>query len=313
MATKFFDPMPSVNPEDIYSLQVTANTTVKAVNQMHEKVVDLDSKIDHVLQDVKEKQTEKHETMEELGTALTVIGKSLTDLNKKKQDKPIPDSFLRATPHLSILSPLLPVYNPSGSSPKTKFSVFFPPESSQPESSKKSPDDPLAMVSIHKPSHEQIPPHSHRPAAPDLVGKGKVSEGLSYADEWYQEWNLDNLSVAQIRQVIDRMFVSYKIMCMKGKGEVEACKSIIQCFTGSLSKWWEITSSPIMLSKMESETLKDEQGDIVYHADGTPMSNMIGALTTLILEHWCGTEKEISDKHEIVLMNMKCRKMSEYE
>jgi hypothetical protein len=51
----------------------------------------------------------------------------------------------------------------------------------------------------------------------------------------------------------------------------------------------------------------------VYHADGSPMSNMIGALTTLILEHWCGTETEISDKHETVLMNMKCRKMSEYE
>jgi hypothetical protein len=68
-----------------------------------------------------------------------------------------------------------------------------------------------------------------------------------------------------------------------------------------------------MIQKMESETLKDEQGDIVYHSDGTTMNNMIGALTTLILEHWCGTEKEISDKHETVLMNMKCRKMSEYE
>lgn len=70
------------------------------------------------------------------------------------------------------------------------------------------------MVSIHKPSYEHIPPHSSRPAATDLIGKGRVPEGLSYADEWYQEWNIDNLSVAQIRQVIDRMFVAYKIMCM---------------------------------------------------------------------------------------------------
>jgi hypothetical protein len=249
--------------------------------------------------------------MEELGSALTSIGKTLTDLNKKKVDKPIPDSFLKPPPHMSILSP--PVYNPSGTTPKQKFSLFFPPESPPPESSKKSPDEPQSLVSIRKPSYEPIPPHSSRPAAPDLVGKGKIPEGISYAEEWYQEWNIDNLSVAQIRQVIDRMFVSYKIMCMKGKGEVEACKSLIQCFTGSLSKWWEITSSPLMLTKMESESLKDEQGDIVYHSDGTPMNNMIGALTTLILEHWCGTETEISDKHETVLMNMKCRKMSEYE
>jgi hypothetical protein len=43
-----------------------------------------------------------------------------------------------------------------------------------------------------------------------------------------------------------------------------------------LSKWWEVISSPLMITKMESETLKDEQGDIVYHSDGTPMNNMIG-------------------------------------
>jgi len=113
--------------------------------------------------------------------------------------------------------------------------------------------------------------------------------------------------------MIDRMYVSYKVMCMKGKTEIEAGKSIIQCFTGTLSKWWEVISSPIMIAKMEAETLRDEQGDIVYHINGTPQNNMIGALTTSILEHWCGTEEELADKHELILMNMKCRKMSEYE
>jgi hypothetical protein len=40
---------------------------------------------------------------------------------------------------------------------------------------------------------------------------------------------------------------------------------------------------------------------------------MIGSLTTLILEHWCGTKEELDDKHEMILMNVKCKKMSEYE
>jgi hypothetical protein len=100
---------------------------------------------------------------------------------------------------------------------------------------------------------------------------------------------------------------------MKGKTEVEACKSIIHCFTGTLRKWWEVISSPIMIAKMEEKILRDEQGDVVYHIDGTPHNNMIGALTTTILEHWCGTEAELVDKHELILMNMKCSKMSEYE
>jgi hypothetical protein len=102
-------------------------------------------------------------------------------------------------------------------------------------------------------------------------------------------------------------------MCMKGKTEIEACKSIIQCFTGTLNKWWEVISSLVMIAKMEAEVLRDEQGDIVYHTDGSPHNNMIGALTTTILEHWCGTESELADKHELILMNMKCRKMCEYE
>jgi hypothetical protein len=75
----------------------------------------------------------------------------------------------------------------------------------------------------------------------------------------------------------------------------------------------EHISSPAMIAKMEAEVLRDEQGDIVYHTDGSPHNNMIGALTTTILEHWCGTESELADKHELILMNMKCRKMSEYE
>jgi hypothetical protein len=45
-----------------------------------------------------------------------------------------------------------------------------------------------------------------------------------------------------------------------------------------------------MITKMESEILRDEHGDIVYHTNGSPQNNMIGALTTAILEHWCGTE-----------------------
>jgi hypothetical protein len=40
---------------------------------------------------------------------------------------------------------------------------------------------------------------------------------------------------------------------------------------------------------------------------------MIGAFTILIQEHWCGTEGELADKLEMILMNVKCRKMSKYE
>lgn len=78
-------------------------------------------------------------------------------------------------------------------------------------------------------------------------------------------------------------------------------------------RWWEIESSLAIVAKMENELLKDEAGDMIHNSDGDPQRNMIGALTSFILEHWCGGELQISNKHEIILMNIKCNKMSHYE
>lgn len=109
--------------------------------------------------------------------------------------------------------------------------------------------------------------------------------------------------------MVEKMYVSYKIMCMKGKPEVEACKSIIQCFMGTLAKWWETESSPALLEKMEKETLEDENGNIIFIEDRFAQNNMIGALTTMILEHWWGIEQKIANKHSIIMMNMKYERM----
>lgn len=102
-------------------------------------------------------------------------------------------------------------------------------------------------------------------------------------------------------------------MCLRGKSEIEACKTIIQCFTGRLLRWWENESSPALIAKMEEKCLKDAEGNIIHNSDGSVQSNMIRALTSMILEHWCGSEEELADKHEVILMNLKCSKMSQFE
>jgi len=63
MATQVFESK-EIKPEQIYDLQVSTNTTVHAVNHLQEKVHNLDTKVDQVLHDVSENQTEKKETME---------------------------------------------------------------------------------------------------------------------------------------------------------------------------------------------------------------------------------------------------------
>ena len=113
--------------------------------------------------------------------------------------------------------------------------------------------------------------------------------------------------------MLDQMITEYKLMCVAGKTEVESCKTLIQCFTGTLARWWELEYSPTMIEKMEREVLKDENGDVMFNLDGTSINNMIGALTTMIQEHFCGVDVTLSDKHEMVLMNLKCRNINQYE
>ena len=135
---------------------------------------------------------------------------------------------------------------------------------------------------------------------------GKLPPTNLFYPKSHKEWNVDNFTMGQIRQMLDQMITEYKLMCVAGKSEVEACKTLIQCFTGTLARWWELESSPAMLDKLEKEVLRDEQGDIKFNLDGTAQNNMIGALTALIQEHFCGTDITLSDKHEMVLMNLKC-------
>lgn len=64
---------------------------------------------------------------------------------------------------------------------------------------------------------------------------------------------------------------------------------------------------------MEEEIFKHENGDVIHNPDGTTISNMIGALTSMILEHWCGSETKIANKNEVILMKLKFHKMSQFE
>ena len=64
---------------------------------------------------------------------------------------------------------------------------------------------------------------------------------------------------------------------------------------------------------MIEELVKDEVGDVVHKFEGKPHNNMIGALTSMILKHWCGLKTEILKKNAMVLMNLKCNKMSRHE
>ena len=206
------------------------------------------------------KLSELDEKTEDIKYQVRQIQADLPSKDQPNREIPLSNIFTRPVEGISS------VYHSEKSEIKEKFPLHFPKESIEAD---------YALVTQLAPEwalpiKESLPWNMSRPPAPYLYGKGKLPEVPQFSEESYLEWNIDNMSVGQIRQVLDRMYVSYRIMCMKGKGEIEACKCLIQCFTGTLAKWWEIESSPALVEKMEKEVLRDDARDIIFHEDGNP-------------------------------------------
>jgi hypothetical protein len=167
-------------------------------------VVDIKERVDKTTDVITKESTQHHEDlMEGLGEAFSIMGKTLLEIKDKDHilDKPIPHSFILPNSLISIVSP---VYKPSETKIEHKFPHHFPKAQDEPESSKNT----LSLVSIQKPSYENLHRHVSRPPAPDLLGKGRIPESQTFAEDWFPEWNIDNLSIGQIRQMLDRMYVS---------------------------------------------------------------------------------------------------------
>jgi hypothetical protein len=192
MATHTFVTNNYARKGHIRDLQVSTNTIVQSINQINDKVVDVQEKVDKTIDVVTHKSQEStqhhEELMEGLGEAFSTMGKTLLEIKQKDHipDKPIPHSFILPNPPISIVSP---IYKPSEMTIEKKFPHHFPKTQDEPESSKNN----LSLVSIQKPSFEDLPHHVSRPPAPDLLGKGKMPESQTFAEDWFPKWNIDNL------------------------------------------------------------------------------------------------------------------------
>lgn len=195
--------------------------------------------------------------------------------------------------------------------PINRFRAFFPKEVATSSESKAT--EKITIATLFKdeeteqkgldtqffPIYEPLEHRFTKYPTPNIEGKGKLHEAHTFFPESHKGWNKDSMSVCQIRKMIDMMYTKYKLMCLRGKSEIDACRTIIQCFTRTLLRWWETESSPDLIKKMEEEVLKDEKGDVIHNPDGTTTGNMIGALTSMVLEHWCGSEAEIAEKMKL--------------
>ena len=67
---------------------------------------------------------------------------------------------------------------------------------------------------IHKsPIYEPLEHRFTRYPTLDIKGKGKIPEAHTFFADSHREWNINNMSVGQICQMIDMMYTEYKLMC----------------------------------------------------------------------------------------------------
>lgn len=187
------------------------------------------------IEGVEEKLVDHLDSTKNLITSLT---NKVEKMNLSKVEKPVPNSFLMKI-DIKIQDPIKPI---------NRFPALFLKEvatSSESEATEK-----VTIASLFKDEEEQkdhntwsfpiYEPLEHRFTrypAPDIEGKGKLPEAHPFFPKSHREWNIDNMSVGQIREMIDMMYTEYKLMCLRGKSEIDACRTIIQCFTGALLRW----------------------------------------------------------------------------
>ena len=57
------------------------------------------------------------------------------------------------------------------------------------------------------PIYEPLEPQFTQHAAPDLYGVGKIPQRETFHEGSHKEWNIDNMSAHQIRQILDQTII----------------------------------------------------------------------------------------------------------
>jgi len=207
--------------EQIDTVQVSNNNVNKCCNN-----VQFDSSLIRSyereslsnMEGVEEKLVDQLDTSKLLITGLT---DRVEKMNLSKVEIPVPNSFL-VKRSIKIQDPVKTV---------NKFAALFPKEvatsfeskatikvtiaslfkDEEQEKGKEQKDHDTQIFPIYEPLEHRFIIY----LAPHIEGKGKLPESHTFFLDSHREWNIDNMSVGQIWQMINMMYTEYKQMCLR--------------------------------------------------------------------------------------------------
>ncbi|GJZ61213.1 hypothetical protein Tco_0617350 [Tanacetum coccineum] len=152
----------------------------------------------------------------------------------------------------------------------------------------------------------------NRPTLPDMqyeerpVRQQALYDGLSI-----YEWNLDGQTEYQILNILQEMTMASNAYKSNKNNESKIVEILISGFTRSLKGWWDnyITDEEKSLIFKAKKTIVKNENNMPVE---TQEDDMVNTLIYAILKNFVGNPSVYQERNSSILLNLTCRKLSDF-
>ncbi|GJR33160.1 hypothetical protein Tco_1109392 [Tanacetum coccineum] len=152
----------------------------------------------------------------------------------------------------------------------------------------------------------------NRPTLPDMqYEESPVRQRALYDGLSIYEWNLDGQTEYQILNILQEMTMASNAYKTHKNTESQIVEILISGFTGSLKGWWDN-----YVSENEKSLVFKAKKTIVKNENEMPVEtqedDMVNTLIFAILKNFVGNPSVYQERNSSILLNLTCRKLSDF-
>ncbi|GKC61713.1 reverse transcriptase domain-containing protein, partial [Tanacetum coccineum] len=151
-----------------------------------------------------------------------------------------------------------------------------------------------------------------RPTPPDMQYEER--QGLTqarYDGTTIYEWNIDGQTEYQILNLLQEMTMASNAYKTRNSNEEKIVKVLISGFTGSLKGWWDnyVTDMEKAIICSAKKTIVKVENNVQVQ---TQEDDMVNTLIYAILKNFVGNPHTYQERSSSILLNLTCRKLSDF-
>ncbi|GJW92742.1 hypothetical protein Tco_0172414, partial [Tanacetum coccineum] len=125
------------------------------------------------------------------------------------------------------------------------------------------------------------------------------------------EWNIDGQTEYQILNLLQEMTMASNAYKTRNSNEEKIVKVLISGFTGSLKGWWDnyVTDMEKAIICSAKKTIVKVENNVQVQ---TQEDDMVNTLIYAILKNFVGNPHTYQERSSSILLNLTCRKLSDF-